>query len=293
MKALKWLGVILGGLASVLVIGIAGLFLIGKSQISSAAVSVKPVAVNPNEAALARGEHLVKFVAACVSCHGYDLSGDVLIEDPLVGYLAAPNLTSGRGGVGAHFTTDDWLRAIRHGVGADGRVLGGMPSNHYAYLSDQDAAAIIAYLQSLPPVDHTLPQRSLSFAGTIIFGALDFGNLPFSLIDHAAVGESQPAASISVAYGEYLVNIASCADCHGADLAGRSPENAQPGPPAGPNLTSSGSIGNWSVDEFMTVMHAGRTPDGRQLNTEMPWRYYAGMTDDELEAIYLYLRQLP
>jgi hypothetical protein len=43
----------------------------------------------------------------------------------------------------------------------------------------------------------------------------------------------------------------------------------------------------------MTVMRAGRTPDGRQISQDMPWRYYAGMTDDELEAIYLYLRQLP
>jgi cytochrome c553 len=292
-KTLKWIGLILGSLVILLTISITALFLIGNTRISNAMVEIKPLVVTADEVSLARGEHLVTYVNACVSCHGTDFSGKIFLEEPIVGVLVAPNLTRGAGGVGVVYTVDDWDRAIRHGVGADGRVLGGMPSNHYAHLSDQDVAAIIAYLQNIPPVDNILPDRSLSLTGTVIFGALDFGNLPYSLIDHATVGKNQPVESISAEYGEYLVNIASCADCHASDLAGRSPDDSQPGPPAGPNLTSSGNIGNWTAAEFMTAVRAGRTPDGRQLNTDMPWRYYAGMTEDELEAIYLFLRQLP
>lgn len=292
-KALKWTGIILVSLLLLIVIAITGLYLVGNTRVSSAQVEPQPIKVSIEEASLERGEHLVRYVSACVSCHGQDLGGQAFLDEPMIGSITAPNLTTGAGGVGGEYSIEDWNRAVRHGVGKDGRVLGGMPSQRYAHMSDDDLVAVIAYLQSIPPVDHHLPERSLSLAGTVIFGGLGFADLPFSLIDHDVVGENQPAVDVSADYGAYLATIASCADCHGSDLAGRSPEGNQPGPPAGPDLTSNGNIGNWTADEFMTIMRAGRTPDGRQLGQEMPWRYYAGMTDDELRAIFLYLRQLP
>jgi mono/diheme cytochrome c family protein len=291
-KVLKWIGIILGSILTLIVVAAAALYLIGNSRIANAQVEPRRLTVSVEEASLERGEHLVRYVAACISCHGQDLGGDMFLEDPMMGSMAAPNLTSGAGGTNG-FSVEDWDLAIRHGVGKDGRVLGGMPSQAYAYMSDSDLAAVIAYLQSVPPVDRVLPERSFSLAGTIIFGGLGLAGLPYELIDHASVGSSQPALDISVDYGAYLATLASCADCHGDNLAGRPAESNQPGPPPGPNITSTGSIGNWTAEEFMTVMRAGRTPDGRQISQDMPWRYYAGMTDDELESIYLYLRQLP
>jgi mono/diheme cytochrome c family protein len=292
-KVLKWTGIILGSLITLLVITGAATYTIGNSRLGGVEVTTRPLTVTTDDAALARGEHLVQNVSGCASCHEKDLSGKLFIDEQMIGTIAAANLTGGAGGVGSAYTVEDWDRAIRHGIGADGRVLGGMPSNHFAHLSDADTAAIIAYMQNIPPVDNLLPERSISFVGTIIFGTLDFANLPFVLIDHEMVGSSTPVIDVTAEYGEYLVTIASCADCHGADLAGRSPNDNQPGPPPGPDLTSAGNIGNWSAAAFMTAMRAGLTPDGRLLSTEMPWPYYAGMTDDELEAIYLYLRQLP
>jgi mono/diheme cytochrome c family protein len=292
-KALKWTGIVLGSLVVLLVISVAAMYMIGKSRLAGVEVATRPMNIMADDAALARGEHLVQNVSGCASCHGVNLAGKMFVDEPIIGTIAATNLTPGEGGVGSFYTVEDWDRAIRHGVGADGRLLGGMPSNHYAILSDADTAAIIAYLQNLPAVDHELPARAISLPGTIIFGTLDFANLPFSLIDHPSVGSNQTVQDVDAAYGEYLVTIGVCSDCHGANLAGRSPDDNQPGPPAGPSLSSSGNVGNWSLQEFMTVMQAGQTPDGRQLSEEMPWMYYAGMTGDELEAIYMYLRQLP
>jgi mono/diheme cytochrome c family protein len=292
-KALKWLALVLGGLVVLLGISIAAMYTIGNSRLTGIEITTRPITVPADEASIARGEHLVQNISGCASCHGLDLSGKVFVEDPMIGIITASNLTRGSGGVGSFYTVEDWDRAIRHGVSADGRILGGMPSNHYAHLSDEDLSAIIAYLQNVPAVDHVLPARAISFPGTVIFGVLDYANLPYANVNHEAVGTNVTEMSVSPGYGEYLVRIAVCADCHGADLAGRSPQDAQPGPPAGPDLTSSGSLGNWSAQEFMTAMRAGRTPDGRQLSEEMPWMYYAGMTDNELEAMYLYLRQLP
>jgi mono/diheme cytochrome c family protein len=291
-KVLKWAGIILGSMLSLIVVAVTALYLIGNGRIANAQVEPKPLTIPVEEASLERGEHLVRYVAACISCHGGDLGGQEFVNEPMIGIIAAANLTAGAGGVGQSYTDEDWVRAIRHGIGADGRVLGGMPSNHYAYLSDNDTVAIIAYLRSIPPVNHVLHERSLSVAGVVLFGGLGFDSLPYATIDHSKVGTRKAVEAISVEYGEYLVNIASCADCHGSDLAGREP-GSQPGPPPGPDLTSHGNIGIWTVQEFITAMKSGQTPDGRQLSMEMPWRYYAGMTDDELEAMHLFLRQLP
>jgi hypothetical protein len=61
----------------------------------------------------------------------------------------------------------------------------------------------------------------------------------------------------------------------------------------GPDLTSDGAAGRWSVDEFTTIMREGETPDGNPINDVMPWRYYEGMTDDELQAMYAHMNSLP
>ena len=82
-----------------------------------------------------------------------------------VGYWAAPNLTSGRGGLGASFTDADWVRAIRHGVHRDGTTLLVMPSEAFVYMNEPDTAALIAYLERLPPVDREMPSSRLGPLG--------------------------------------------------------------------------------------------------------------------------------
>lgn len=288
MKVLKWIGIILGGLVGVLLAAVFILYFLANARLNNVTVSGQPVPIPTDAAAIARGEHLAQAVTACTGCHGENLAGQPFLDDPQLGYMAAPNLTRGSGGVGVTYTPEDWELAIRHGIGGDGRVLAAMPSNHYAYLSDDDLGAILAYIQSVPAVDNQLPPRQINFVPTIIFGTLAYGDLPFNQIDHAAVGRTAPAEGAMAEYGQYLVNIATCRDCHGADLRGRTPEEAETGPPAGPNLMAAVA---WSEQEFITIMRTSQTPTGRQLDKElMPWMYYRGMTDAELRAIWQYLQ---
>ncbi len=292
-KALKWIGIALLVMAVLLLIGGVGLYGTTRSRLSNAPeVTAKTVAVSTDAADVARGEHLAVAISGCTSCHGEDLRGLVSIDDPTIGTIYAANLTAGQGGVGAVYSDEDWARAIRHGIGPDGRILGGMPSNAFAYLSDADLAAILAYIQAAPPVDNVLPARRLSLPGTIIFGAMAYNTLPVNLIDHAAVGGQAPPAGATAEYGEYLTLIGGCHDCHGPDLGGIDPANAPPGPPPGPDLRPSGQLGSWSQADFFTALRTGRTPDGRQLSPAMPWQHYGLMTDEELEAVWLYLHGL-
>ena len=289
---LKWTAALLAGLALILVAAVLVLFTVGNSRLNKVEVPTRPVRVTVNPGTLARGEFLVKSVSACIDCHGENLEGKPFLDEAPIGYIPAPNLTRGVGGIGGWYTDEDWERAIRHGVGGDGRALGIMPSDSYANLSDEDMGAIIAYLQSIPPVDNELPGRSVSFIGSILFGVLGFQDLPVAKIEHSAVGSPHPVENVSIEYGQYLAEIAGCRDCHGADLGGRSPEEAASGPPAGPNLTTTGNLGRWTLEDFYITIRSGITPDGRKLNPQMPWPAYAGMSDIELQAIWLYLQEL-
>jgi hypothetical protein len=54
------------------------------------------------------------------------------------------------------------------------------------------------------------------------------------------------------------------------------------------------STQNWSEADFIRAMRTGATPDGREMDPEeMPWRSFAKMTDDELRAVWLYIKAQP
>jgi cytochrome c553 len=290
---LKWIGIIVVALVVLLLAGGAVVYAASSSKLNKGpSVPVKAVPAAEGAEAIARGEHLVNAISLCADCHGQNLSGQLFIEDPAIGTVYAPNLTGGEGGAAATFSDEDWERAIRHGIGSDGRVLAVMPSNGYAHFSDADLAALLAYIQSLPPTDNVLPSRQIKLPGTILFGAVAYETLPVNNIDHAAVGDEAPQAGANAAYGEYLTFVAGCRDCHGPDLGGVDPAAAPSGPPPGPNLHASGDLGSWSQEDFIAALRTGQTPNGRQLSTEMPWESYRLMTDEELGAIWFYLHGL-
>lgn len=287
-RVLKWIGIVL----AVLVVLVGVLHFVGKGRLEKAPeVMTRPVAVPTDAVALVRGEHLVRSVSACFMCHGDNLEGQVFIEGEIGLYVAAPNLTSGQGGVGATLSDADWERAIRHGVGDDGRVLAIMPSNNFQHFSDADLGAVIAYVKSVPSVDNDLGARKIGFPGSILGGFLAFDELAkINHIDHAAVGKEAPPEGATAVYGEYVVNIAMCSECHAANLAGNfTPDTA----PMGPNLTPSGELQGWTEADFMTLIRTGMKPTGTQVdNEEMPWEMYNGMTDVELGAVWAYLQTL-
>jgi mono/diheme cytochrome c family protein len=289
-KVLKWIGIALAVLVVLVVVVGAVLYFLGSNKLNKTYGDVQAEAItipSGDAEAIARGQHLSEAVTLCSECHGDNLGGDELLDSAVIGTLYAPNLTSGQGGLG-DFTDEDWVRAVRHGVGPDDKSLIGMPSQYLYYLSDADLGAILAYIQSVPPVDNEGPDSSLAIPGTILAALGMLGDLPADAIDH----DTRPVApevGVTAEYGEYLANIGSCHDCHGDNLTG----GPSMGPPPGPNLTQSGDLGGWSEQDFINTIRQGITPDGDTLDADdMPWDYYTRMTDDELKAIWMYLQTL-
>ena len=289
-RALKWFGVVIGGLIGLAVVLVAVLVARGSARLSTT-YEVQPATVHipTDAAAVARGEYL--FSAFCAGCHRADLAGGVVIDDPGIGFVPASNLTAGQGGVGGVYSDVDFVRAIRHGVAPDGRPLVVMPSQAYWHFSDDDLGALIAYIKSAPPVDNVPGEVVVKPLGRILIavGVLD---LAANRIAHDAPRPSAPSRGVTTAYGEYLVNVADCRICHGATLSGAQPP--EPGAPFAPNLTPGGELAEWRAADFITTIRTGTTPDGHSLDPRfMPWPDYAHLTDDDLTAIFRYLQSLP
>ncbi len=286
-KLFKWVGIGLGGLIGVLALLIVSLYLMGNARASKLySIQAEDIAIPNDAAALEQGQRWASSLG-CTGCHGDDLSGDVLIDDSTLGYIPTPNLTPGEGGAGGEFTDEDWVLAIRHGIDPhEGRALLGMPSANYYFLTDEDLGELIAYLQTIPPVDKDLGEIRMTMMTKVLLAAGAFGEaaLPAEIIDHTGTRGSVVEPAASVEYGDYLVRVIGCRDCHGAELAGG--KNPEPGGPPGPNLTPGGGFGSWSQETFTTAM---RTNSGNG----MPWDDFAFMSDHELEAIYFYLQSLP
>jgi mono/diheme cytochrome c family protein len=291
-KTLKWIGIIFGGLIVVLLVAGVWLYAAGRSRLART-YNIEPaaIAIPDDEASLARGRHLATAVSACGECHGEGLRGKAFFDDPALGTVVAANLTSGEGGIGGSYSDEDWLRAIRHGVGPDARPLLVMSSQRFQHMNAEDLGALVAYLKAVVSVDNAPPETNLAPLTYILIALGQFNHLlPAEYIDHGAPLPHAPAEGATQAYGQYLVSIATCRDCHGEALAGG---QAGPGEPIGPNLTPGGELVRWDESDFMTLMRTGQTPDGRQVDPFMPWHYYHHMSDDELTAIWLYLQSLP
>ncbi len=290
-RVLKWIGIGLGTLVGLLILAIVVLALLGNRKLNQEyTIEPESVAVADDAAALERGQYLVS--VSCAGCHGQELGGTAFFEEPALGSIPAPNLTSGQGGAAATYSDADFVRAIRHGLAPDGKPLMIMPATALWHYSDADLSAIIAYVQSVPPVDNDPGDKELGLLGRVLVGAGLLDVLAAEHIDHAAVPPAAPPHGANATYGEYLVNVSDCRACHGAALTGGQPP--EPGAPPGPSLTNDGKLADWSAEAFITTMRSGTTPDGRSLNAAyMPWPDYGRMTDDDLTAIFLYLESLP
>jgi cytochrome c553 len=251
-------------------------------------VPAATVAVPSDAPAIERGRHLSVAVAACTLCHGDNLGGRLVFDHWLLGKGYTPNLTPGRGGIGASYRVPDWVRALRDGVSRDGRGLLFMPVDHYRLLSDADLGALIAYLKRLPPVDNTRTALELSpVARLMIDLGLSGDVVRAATIDHAVPPPAPPRDA-----GAYLVQIGGCTFCHGAALTGG--RGLEPGAPRGPDLTPSGRLARDGYGAFTAALRAGTTADGRPIDPRfMPWQAYRHMTDAELQAIWTYLQGLP
>ncbi len=289
-KILKWIGIVVGGFVALIVVVVLGMMWSTDNRFNKKYdIKAESVAIPSDKASLAIGKHWSEM--QCQECHGDDLGGAPFFGDASLGYVDAPNLTAGKGGIGATYTDADWVRAVRHGVKGNGQSVFIMPSNDYYYLSDADLGGIIAYMKSVPPMNRETRPQALSPLAKVLYALGAFGNLLYAeTIQHDA-RPSAPTVGVTVDYGKYLSNAHGCPSCHGPKLNGAQP--SEPGAPFAANLTPGGHLSGWSDADFFKTMRQGITPGGRQLSKAMPWKGMGKMTDDELKAVWMYLKAQP
>ncbi|HEY3047275.1 MAG TPA: cytochrome c, partial [Polaromonas sp.] len=146
---IKWIAASLG-LAVLLLAGAAvvGTQLAERKRMRQVNVTVQPVAYSSDAQALERGKYLFQS-RGCVDCHGANGGGRDFVNDGKGTRIAGPNITPG--GVVARYQPEDWVRTIRHGVKPDGRPALIMPSEDYNRFTNEDLAALVAHVRSLPP----------------------------------------------------------------------------------------------------------------------------------------------
>lgn len=151
-KLLRWIGVILASLIALIAIFAGFVYVRSESIVNKTYTAPEDKMTIPTDAtAVERGRYLANYVSVCVECHGVNLEGGIVTDDPLLGRIVAPNLTKGNNGVGGQLSDVDFVRVLRYGILPDGKSAKVMPSDDYAYLSDADLGALIAYVKSVPP----------------------------------------------------------------------------------------------------------------------------------------------
>jgi mono/diheme cytochrome c family protein len=285
-RVLKWVGYIVGGFIVVLLLAVGTVYAVTASRMGKTySPRVDLLAIPTDSPSISRGRHLAESVGKCQACHGENYAGMKVMDDPAFARLTSSNLTSGKGGIGGEYRDEDWVRAIRYGVGRDGKSLIFMPSEAFTHFNDTDLAQIIAYLKTLPPADMTITKaRSVGPIARIVSILGGFPLLPASLIP-AVVNRAVVAEGPTAEYGKYLIETGGCTGCHGPNLGG-----AKMGSTTTPNLTRSGELAKWTEADFVKVIRTGVRPDGRILSAEMPWPFMKGLTDTELSAMWKYLQ---
>lgn len=237
--------------------------------------------VQTDSSTLVRGEHLASLLA-CQDCHGDNFAGRVFVDAPPF-RIAAPNLTGGEGSVTSDYNDADWERSIRYSVKPNGKPIAIMPATMYQAISESDMNALVAYLKTVAPVSNNPGPSTFKTLGKIIL-ATGGGDEIFetSMIDFNESFDS-PAPAPTKEYGGYLYKIA-CSVCHrGNLLGGPSPD---PEGPAVPPLTAAAQ---WSDQQLAVLLRDGSRPNGTKLSESMPWKRYGAMTDEEVNALGLFI----
>lgn len=307
-----FLKVVVGIVAVVAILIAGGLLYISKGLPDVGEAPNLTVAATPEM--VARGDYLANHVTVCIDCHSTHDSryysnpivpgtegkgGEELTET--IGTLRVPNITPAALG---NWTDGEIARAIVSGVDKNGEPLFPMmPYTVYNELTEDDMHAIVAYMRTLPPIQNEVARTQLSFPMNFIVRTIPKPYTP----------KSRPPSSDTLGYGKYLSTVAGCQFCHtpindmgqalpGMDFAGGHEFKMLQGKVVRTaNITPEidTGIGAWDRDYFVgrfkeyadsAAAHIPVPPDGE--NTVMPWTMYAGMTEEDLSAIYTYLRSV-
>jgi len=266
---------------------------------------------------LERGEYLATNVAGCVDCHskrdfnqysgptvpGTDGGGGFLFDEKmgLPGKIFAKNITpDNETGIGS-WTDAEIIRAVTQGITKNGDTLFPiMPYAAYNRMAKEDLLSIVAYIKTLKPIRNKVLPRKLFMPVAAVY--------PGAALQ-ASVDNKRPAESDKVAYGEYLVTMADCGTCHspltprGPDMtrrfAGGYPFDGVSFKVTSSNITPDAAtgIGSWTEAQFVSKFSYYREEKSYNFrpgkhNTVMPVTLYAQMTDEDLKAVFAYLKSL-
>jgi mono/diheme cytochrome c family protein len=263
-----------------------------------------------------RGKYLATHVAGCIECHsshdmtkysgpvipGTEGGGGFVFDQKLgmPGVLYGRNITPDSAtGIGT-WTDDEILRAITQGINKHGDTLFPlMPYPTLNRMAKDDLLSIIAYIRTLKPIKNAVPARQLMMPIAAAY--------PGQFLQPSVDGNVRPPETDKVKYGEYLITMADCGNCH-SPLTPQGPDHTRmywggytfdlgTHKVVSANITpdSLTGIGTWTeamfVDKFAKYRDPkslDNIPEGQ--NTIMPVSLFAGMKDDDLKAIYAYLR---
>jgi cytochrome c553 len=271
-KILKWITIALIVLITLTALASVALYFVGMEKFTRTYpnIAVEQIKISVDANAIARGKHIAT-IWSCTRCHGDNLSGTVITNDPIsglvpiLGSIPASNLTAGNGGIANSYTDADWVRAIRHGVTPNGRVE--ILMNDYSILSDRDLGDLIAYLKQIPPVDSD--QSARSYGPLLpIFPAIGLFTPAADAMDHNAPRPTDPALGATKEYGKYLVGI--CTGCHNKAIAN--------------------GLSKWSREDFVRAFRSGVLPNGTRFGSTMSSKTFSEMNDTELSALWLYMQ---
>ncbi len=254
-------------------------------------VPVPEVKRGTDPAVLARGKHVSESLAACSTrqCHGADLGGGEVIEMGPLGTLTAPNVSSG--GLGAAYSDGELARLIKHGIKKDGRSLRFMPAGDFCWLPDDDVAAVVSYLRSMPPVNRPNGLMQIGPLGKVLdrkdLIILDVARR----IDHDHPLEAVPRAP-NAEYGRLIGRL--CSGCHGERFSGGAIPGAPSSVPIPPNLTPHASgLQGWTYDDFARLLDTGVRKNGKKLDPFMPLEALTKLDETERHALWAFLETLP
>lgn len=272
----RWLGYSLAGVTALALLAGTVLWAASERVLRKAhPVPVASLAVPVDAASIAEGRRLAIAYGCYSSCHGRGAEGQVMIDEPLVGRIVAPDLTASV----RRYDAATLSAIVRHGVRPDGHGALVMPSEAYAPMSDADLGRIVAFLRSLPAAHGPGPQRTIGPLGRLGLVTGQFKTAAALLeTARAAPGAHDAAAE----RGRYLAQVA-CGHCHGPDLRGTS----------NPSFTSPDlhAVSAYSAEAFAALMRTGTALGGRDLGIMSRWARsnLSSLNDDEVAALHAYL----
>lgn len=226
-----------------------------------------------DEASIAQGEHLA-WTRGCRGCHGAQLQGEVMW-----GATVTPNLP-------AYARSEDaatFERALRHGIGRDGRAFYSMPSYNFVHLRDEDVAALYAYLRQAPVIEAELPRARLPFQIRLAIAQGADAAMP-AWLDRVPPLTRQSDGDPRIARGEYIA-MTTCNECHGFGLRADVPWGAEDG--AAPDLIIAGA---YPEADFRRLMHDGVGDRELEMMSGVARGRFSHFTEEEVSDLYAFLQ---